>query len=234
MELTEDQKLQIEKNRQAALAKKLLKESANTRESTTSVCSADSNKDFDVLCCQALLENSNVCRSAEIDEDMMSKFNEPVCKRCRIHNADYDLLNKKQAQAEYLITNDSLDLMLFSTKNNPLNSNWIPMKLYLRKHCRVKSLHRFGTETALQAEIHRRQNQVFEKKLEKIESDMSMSKRARENVDGSDVVQSGILHAHTILVVTQLSIDSKKLKARQPKATIKKYAGLISSITSDN
>lgn len=95
-----------------------------------------------------------------------------------IYENDYDLINKSDIVAQYLLPDDSISLLKFIEKPNPINTRYKPMKLYLRKQARIKSYKRWVDEEGLNAEIERRKNL----KLSKIQDD----------VDTIDFSSSGI------------------------------------------
>ena len=95
-----------------------------------------------------------------------------------IYENDYDLMNKSDIAAQYLLPDDSISLLKFIEKPNPINTRYKPMKLYLRKQARIKSYKRWVDEEGLNTEIERRKNL----KISKIQDD----------VDTIDFSSSGI------------------------------------------
>ena len=92
---------------------------------------------------------------------------------CKIRNRqvyenDYDLINKSDIATQYLLSDDSISLLKFIEKPNPINSRYKPMKLYLRKQARIKSFKRWTDEAGLNAELEKRKNL----KLSKIKDDV--------------------------------------------------------------
>ncbi len=85
-----------------------------------------------------------------------------------IYENDYDLINKSDIAAQYLLPDDSISLLKYIEKPNPINTRYKPMKLYLRKQARIKSYKRWVDEEGLNAEIERRKNL----KLSKIQDEV--------------------------------------------------------------
>ena len=73
-----------------------------------------------------------------------------------LYENDYDFINKSDISTHYLLPDDSISLLKFIEKPNPINTRYKPMKLYLRKHARIKSYKRWTDEAGLNAEIERR------------------------------------------------------------------------------
>mmetsp|Transcript_18215 Transcript_18215/g.34102 ORF Transcript_18215/g.34102 Transcript_18215/m.34102 type:complete len:100 (-) Transcript_18215:1461-1760(-) len=59
-------------------------------------------------------------------------------------------------------------MMKFQEKNNPRNSNWSMMKLYLRKHAKELSLDRWGSEEKLKQELERRNQDKLRKQSDSV------------------------------------------------------------------
>ena len=189
--LTEEQRQRISENKKIALEKLELKrkqqfllQSESFLSPITSQTYSDKVNSLNNLnnssncqliqgtrkCCE--LWNDTPCESTNLDEIVLKQFNEAVCSRCKANSTDYYLIPKKVVQSEYLLTDDSLSLMTFVIRDNPINPHWTGMKMYLRKHARIKALKRFGSEEALNEEIGKRKSQKTQKENEKVEEDL--------------------------------------------------------------
>jgi DNA-repair protein complementing XP-A cells len=116
------------------------------------------------------LWNGEACQNIGIDDEMLVHFEEHVCKRCKAYLEEFQLINKSQLQSEYLLPEDSIKLMLCLNRPNPRNENWIPMKMYLRKHAMTKALRRYGSKEALDLEIDKRKKLQYERSVQKTEN----------------------------------------------------------------
>lgn len=147
MELTEEQKLRIEANKQRA--KELLEKRKAEQEAIPKCI------------------NHQECKSTGIDQAIFEAFNEKICTVCKINNPDYDFISSAEARSSYLVSDDSLKILKHKTRDNPHNAGWTPMKLYLRKQVYELSMKRFDSEEKLELTKKEREMQKFEKSLEK-------------------------------------------------------------------
>lgn len=108
-----------------------------------------------------------VCKEGPADSAFLEAFDELVCKNCKLKSDDYELINKADISAQYLLTDSTIRLMKFLGKDNPRNAHWAQMKLYLRKQAKQKSIARWGSEDELENQRNRRKTERFEKEFNK-------------------------------------------------------------------
>mmetsp|Transcript_18066 Transcript_18066/g.18128 ORF Transcript_18066/g.18128 Transcript_18066/m.18128 type:complete len:260 (+) Transcript_18066:152-931(+) len=116
------------------------------------------------------IKNSSGCSKCGIpnlENCLPEAFEERVCFGCKVASSDYDLITQSEVLSNYLITEGSLKQMKYLVKNNPKRAGWSQMKLYLRKHAKEKAVKRWGSLENLQKEINKRQQQKFDRSLEK-------------------------------------------------------------------
>lgn len=154
MELSEEQLRRMEENKQRAIAIRLLRNSEERKD----------NSDV----CQFISANS--CKSESVDPLLKEVFNENVCSICKLKSNDFDLITKSEVQASYLIPEDTIKTMKFTTKTNKHNSHWAPMHLYLRKHAKELSIKRFGSLEAMEEEKKSREKKKFQRDNAKTEN----------------------------------------------------------------
>ena len=167
-ELTEDQKHLIAQNRQKALKRKVdcVEESR--------VAAAALAKDS--LSCQCIIAaTGQICGISPVAKDLLLTFGESCCDSCRHLTDDFGLINKSDVASQFLLPQDSIKMMRFSTKINPRNSSFAPMKLYLRKHAMEKSFKRWGDAEGLLKEIDRREKDRFDRGLADCEDALDLS-----------------------------------------------------------
>lgn len=97
-------------------------------------------------------------------------YGEQVCKTCSEESEQYDQLTKQEVASQYLLTDSTIRMMKFQERNNPRNSNWAMMKLYLRKHAITQALDRWGSLAALQIEIEKRNTDKVDKQTAAVSS----------------------------------------------------------------
>lgn len=110
-------------------------------------------------------ENGVGCTRTGVDQVILEAFNEAICSVCKLKTDDFDFLTKSNAANEYLLPDDVFRVLPFHTKNNPFNSSWTPMKLYLRKHVRGVALKRYGSAESIEEERRRRETKKFERNV---------------------------------------------------------------------
>jgi DNA repair protein len=101
----------------------------------------------------------DLCGETEVDELYFKSFDENVCRHCKLKNQAYEFINKSDAMSQYCLSEGSMKVMKFITRENPRQSSWTPMKLYIRKHVEAQALKRWGTWNELENEITRRKNE---------------------------------------------------------------------------
>jgi len=102
------------------------------------------------------------CNSTSIDPLLWKYFGENICSVCKRKTSDFDMISKGEVRSAYLIPEDTIKMMKFVEKNNPHNSHWTPMHLYLRKHAKEFAIKRFGSLAAMEFEKHTREQNKFE------------------------------------------------------------------------
>mmetsp|Transcript_13784 Transcript_13784/g.20192 ORF Transcript_13784/g.20192 Transcript_13784/m.20192 type:complete len:148 (-) Transcript_13784:17-460(-) len=138
MELTEEQRERIERNRQRALEIKRKREQEQKEETEPK----EGKK-------RRVLEEEDV----EIDlEDF--EVNAPL------------LVNKTEAMQIYCLPEGTLAVCEFVEKPNPHHKNWTPMKLYKRAEIRKRARKRWGGVQGLIEERNRREERRFRKDLQ--------------------------------------------------------------------
>lgn len=162
IELTEEQKERITINKQKALKRKL--------EIVENAKSLITEKADDPLSCQVFdATTGQVCGTQPVAKDLLLTFGESCCERCRHLSDDFSLMNKSDVATQFLIPQESIKMMKFATKNNPRNTMFAPMKLYLRKHVTEKSFKRWGDADGLMKELDRRGKEKFDRGLQECE-----------------------------------------------------------------
>ena len=179
--LTSEQKVAIEQRRLKAIQLRLVREQdqltpppapppapppqvplANTkkRSRTTQhieneVCESDSSDSSDSL---------DSC------SDSYNSSNKTKNKKNQNQNK---LVTRAFALSHYLIPSSSLEVLpVMSSKPNPTNSSFKPMKLYSRSLVRARSYKRWGGRKELKAERNRRELGSFDRKRKEAEAAM--------------------------------------------------------------
>lgn len=181
--LTSEQKAAIEQRRLKALQLRLVREQdqltpppapppapppqvplANTkkRSRTTQhieneVCESDSSDSSDSLdSCSDSYNSSNKTKKKKNQNQNQNK-----------------LVTRAFALSHYLIPSSSLEVLpVMSSKPNPTNSSFKPMKLYSRSLVRARSYKRWGGRKELKAERNRRELGSFDRKRKEAEAAM--------------------------------------------------------------
>lgn len=131
----------------------------------------DGDNDTMITHCEYVSEDGQACRNTVLVELMRDTFGERICSHCKPISSDYELVNRSDAMAHYLVPDDALKFFRFTTKHNPRNPGWQPMKLYLRKHLRTHAEQRFGSEEGLQEELKLRGEKKFQRDLQRMQSE---------------------------------------------------------------
>ena len=216
-ELTEEQKERMEINKQKALKRKL--------EIVEDAKVLTAEKANDPMSCQVIDPTTGqACGTQPVAKDLLLTFGESCCERCRHLSDDYTLMNKSDVAAQFLIPQDSIKMMKFATKNNPRNTMFAPMKLYLRKHVTEKSFKRWGDADGLMKELDRRGKEKFDRGLQECEG--ALDKGLDDNDDDiQPILGNGIGEYSTE------GVRKKGRKAKISSATQKRSAQLSKMIT---
>ena len=172
-ELSPSQMQRIEENRRKAVAildRKRRTEESNGTELSGSMFSIplnDASKETEQILCEQQIAPGLSCHRDNVDLSIRDFFGELVCSVCKQKYDDYDLLNKATAMKEYLISDDALSTLKFRPKDNPHHPSWTAMKLYMRKHVRALAIKRYGSLDKLEEERNLREENRFQRELEK-------------------------------------------------------------------
>lgn len=101
---------------------------------------------------------------------MYTAYAEHVCQSCSQYSEQYEQLTKSDVSTQYLLTDSTIRMMKYQEKDNPRNSNWSMMKLYLRKHAITQALERWGTLAQLEIEKEKRNLEKLDKQTEAVSS----------------------------------------------------------------
>lgn len=207
VELTDEQKQRIALNRKNAQKRKL--------EVAEEEKIAEENLANDAMSCQVIDSSTGLlCGGQPVSKDLLLTFGESCCERCRYLNDDYTLINKSDVMSQFLLPQDSIKMMKFSTKMNPRNSMFAPMKLYLRKHAMQKSFKRWGDADGLMQELDRREKSRFDRGL--AECDGALDNGGDdEDISVPDLISS----CHTGNVTDLQSDEGVKKKGRKAKVS---------------
>jgi DNA-repair protein complementing XP-A cells len=151
MELTEEQKERIRKNRERALElQRQAKERKEKRE-----------------------REENIARRAAIGDERNSKRSKSEKKDdTEVELEDFevsasDFVTKKEAKEIYCLPDGTLAVCKYVEKENPHRKGWTPMKLYYRNEIRSRARERYGGLEGLQTERKKRVEKRFMNDLEK-------------------------------------------------------------------
>lgn len=179
VDLTEDQKERIKKNRERALEirrqRALAREKEAKAKATSTTTSATANKDpkgygdksgtnncnFNIINNNDDLSSSNNQRSSFIEQ----KDEEDVeLEDFEVGASAY--VTKEEASKLYCLPPGTLAICNYIEKDNPRQSKWNKMKLYNRSEIRRRARERFGGLDGLVEERRKRENKRFQKDLD--------------------------------------------------------------------
>lgn len=166
MELTEEQRERIKRNRERALEIRQAKLKELEEELKTGRVDDKETKKRD----GALKEST--------DSGIKSKKQKPeVVEQNDLENEVVELeafeegapeyVTKQEAMKMYCLPNGTLEVCAIVEKSNPRNGSWNPMKLYKRSEIRRRARNRFGGLDGLIMERQKREDDRFKKDLEK-------------------------------------------------------------------
>lgn len=233
--LSEEQLARIEENRQKALAKRKLTESLREIEEVNTESKLQEQKEQDaqrhiseVSHCTERLCDGAICSHCPVDRELCEYFGEYVCKGCKSKAGElYRTITRSESIATYLIPEESMKVLKFVSKDNPHNSGWIPMKLYLRKHVIALAIRRFGSMEALEEERQKRETAKFERHLVKTDDVL-----AKQSASFRDSLQERVDDLHPVVLTDNVSaiasstIIGKKRGEASSSANTKGKAGL--------
>lgn len=194
------------------------------------------------------------CEKCGTDEGIvqsyMDTFEVVVCLQCGRKDEMYQLINKTTAKEEYLLTDDTLNFLKYTTKNNPMKAGWAPMKLYLTKLVHEASMKRWGDQDNLMDEKERRALQKTLREKEKVQdvaqsisSDVNTVAGALSEADPASTSkmlggfemegdkQSGAIFNKMIVGIDETMKESAKEKASSPSPS--KGSDEMAGLTSD-
>ena len=151
MELTEEQKERIKRNREQALQRK--EEAARRKR-------------------QRQEEEEKPVRKGKDDEDIQSKediYLEPFEREANVSQ----YVTKAEAMRTYCLPEGTLQVCEFIERENPRNKKFKPMKLYHRNEIRRRAHERFGGMEGLIEERKRRETKRFQKDFEQVKEALS-------------------------------------------------------------
>ena len=158
MVLTEEQKERIKKNRERALEIRRKKEEERKRAAASAASSAEKE------------QRTNETKKAT-KPDPSTTIIDSEEEESDIELEDFEIdaskfVTKQEAMKMYCLPAGTLAVCKFIEKDNPRQSKWNKMKLYLRSEVRRKSRQRFHGLDGLIQERRRRENKRFEKDFE--------------------------------------------------------------------
>jgi XPA protein C-terminus len=158
MELTEEQKERIKRNREAALelrAKRMKADEGNKRtEDSTDI---------------GLSNQESPMKRQKVKDDGVvsaSNDNEIEVKLEAFEEGASEYVTKQEAMKMYCLPAGTLEVCSFIEKPNPRNKSWSSMKLYHRSEIRRRAHLRYGGVDGLMAERQKRQEDRFQKDME--------------------------------------------------------------------
>ena len=226
--LTDEQKERIEKNRALALQKR---KDAEEKEASK-------------RCSYVHPETGDPCESRDIVPSLYADFGELICLSCKnLCKDDYTLINKSDSMARYLVPEDTMRILKFTTKKNPRNPKFADMKLYLVKHVREKSFKRWGDAQGLLNELDRREKDRFERGLKECEDALAV-KDDDEELEGNDKEvdttapssssssssSSSLSPLHSLLSGGKRKRDTKKNESKSTRKSKAKIGAMVSAI----
>ena len=178
------------------------------------------------------------CGSKEVVASMLDDFGELVCASCKaLCKDDFALINKGDSMSRYLVSDDTMKILKFTTKPNPRNTMFAPMKLYLVKHVREKAMKRWGDEQGLLNELDRREKERFERGLRECEDALLVKEGdgGDDNGDGFGNDEGGSGEGiekplHSPFSGGKRRRDSKKNETAASKKAKKKLGSMLSAI----
>lgn len=101
-----------------------------------------------------------VCGSVELDDFLRKNYKVNVCESCReTHQERFKLVTKTAAKDEFLLTDEELrdeSRMPHILKPNPLRPTWSNMQLFLKEQVRAFAIEKWGSLEAIEEEAQKR------------------------------------------------------------------------------
>ena len=168
MALTEEQKARIAQNRELAIAKRREREAASATPEAKRARSEPAREG--ARAAAAVAPRCGECGAPGPDAPLLEAFGVAVCLHCKPGLPDFELLTKGDALAEYLLPESTLRTLPTLERQNPRNTQWTAMKLYLRRQLRECAHERWGGEEGLATERARRRQAQWDKAKKKTRS----------------------------------------------------------------
>ena len=236
--LTSEQLQRIDENRAKALARLKKRadisssdhvESENPSVSSDFVGSASSNIEtvngIANKPCQQIKSDGTPCSSLTVNKLLLDVFGLHVCSRCREGNINFELLTTGDCQTNYLIPADELSWMKCYHKENPISSNWRPMKLYLRQEVMEAAIRRFGSLDAVEQERKRRNELKLQRGLEKTKDIIESSIQEYKNQLHSTHIES-----KNHVVETKTKSKRQRVGTSSTRKNVEFYSNLAKSL----
>jgi XPA protein C-terminus len=155
MELTDEQKERIRRNKERALAIQRKRRSLELGELSQHIDVAVKSDRSDGE------ESSKKLRTSSLDDS----DEEVELEDFEVGASEW--VTKKEAMSKYCLPEGTLAVCKYTEKENPHQKGWKPMKLYSRAEIRRRARERFGGLEELKAERLRREEKRFSNDLEK-------------------------------------------------------------------
>jgi hypothetical protein len=168
MELTEEQKERMRKNRERALGIQKRRREEQTKEASRAEegsCTVPENGEASPKK-KMWLDRAEEKPGAEPNPDSKSEVAEEALELEEFEVGASKWVTKKEAMKVYLLPAGTLTICKYTEKPNPHHKSWLPMKLYDRSEVRRFSRERFGGLAALIEERKKRQDKRFQKDLD--------------------------------------------------------------------
>lgn len=168
MELTEEQRERIRKNRERAL--EIQRKKRKQREEAEELKEKANKEEITNNKKQQKIENEMTGNTKEgkTPEEAKSQRETPVLEDFEIGASEF--VTKKEAMSMYCLPEGTLAVCAFTEKDNPHHKGWKPMKLYDRNEIRTKAYKRWNGRQGLAEERRKRQMKKFEKEMKQVDS----------------------------------------------------------------
>jgi hypothetical protein len=157
MELTEEQKERIRKNRERALELQRQKREEQERQVAARAVVGQSQEGNENSTELRNTKRRRVIECVDEGDTPLEQFEEGAS----------EYVNKTEAMKVYCLPEGTLAVCSYVEKQNPKHKQWVPMKLYLRSEIRRRAHERWGGIEGLMAERQRRETKQFQRDMEK-------------------------------------------------------------------
>jgi len=118
------------------------------------------------------------CGAQSLDNQMLTLFNEAICRNCKLDAPGFKMLTKTKAKEIYLVTDEDMRTLPFVEAANPRRAGWTRMKLYITKHVERIALRRWKSLEGLAAEQKRREVDRLKRREAKAKSASQASEKS--------------------------------------------------------